>query len=338
MIRPEDLLRPTPAGLYCPVGNFHIDPVRKVDRAVITHAHADHARSGHDAVLATAPTLDMMEVRYGEAFAKTRQPVAYGDTTDINGVTVSLAPAGHVLGSGQAVVEYKGLKMVCTGDYKRRPDPTCALFEPVKCDVFITEATFALPVFRHPPPEDEIAKLLLSVETFPERAHFIGAYSLGKAQRVIALLRAAGYDKTIWAHKSLQGLNAVYAKYGVDLGDVEILPDPDKAHPFETKGTVVIGPSQTLTDKLARMLDDPIRAFASGWMRVRARAKASGIELPMIISDHADWDELTETAQEISPDELWITHGREEALVRWAQLNGLCARPLKLVGYDEESA
>src|SRR5262249_40365799 len=148
-MRAQDLLKPRPEGLYCPPGDFYIDPVGQVGRALITHGHSDHARSGHRAVLATRETLDIMALRYGDDFASTTQAAAYGETIDINGVRVVFHPAGHVLGSAQIAVEYNGLRIVASGDYKRAPDPTCATFEPVKCDVFITEATFGLPVFRH---------------------------------------------------------------------------------------------------------------------------------------------------------------------------------------------
>src|SRR5258707_5840100 len=188
MAKYEDLLCPGPAGLYCKPGDFYIDPTRPVDRAVITHGHADHARAGHGKVLATRETLAIMEARYGEDYAGATQALATRESVDINGVTVSLAPAGHILGSAQAVVRHKGRCMVASGDFKRRRDPTCAGFEPVPCDVFITEATFGLPVFRHPPDADEIAKLLKSVAQFPERAHLVRAYALGKAQRLIRLL------------------------------------------------------------------------------------------------------------------------------------------------------
>ena len=179
MIRFEDLLRPTPAGLYCPPGDFYVDPVRPVDRAVITHGHSDHARSGHGAVLATPQTLAIMAERYGEDFTALQQPVAYGEPASHNGVGITLAPAGHVLGSAQAVIRWKGVTMVVSGDYKRRRDPTCVPFEPVACDVFISEATFGLPVFVHPPDGDEIGRLIPSLRQFPERAHLVGAYALG---------------------------------------------------------------------------------------------------------------------------------------------------------------
>lgn len=333
MIRPEDLLRPTPAGLYCPPGDFYIDPVRPVDRAVVTHGHSDHARSGHGAVLATDQTLAIMAERYGEDFTGRRQAVAYGETATHNGVEIRLVPAGHVLGSAQAVVTHQGLTMVVSGDYKRRRDPTCAPFEPVPCHVFISEATFGLPVFTHPPDGEEIARLVQSLGQFPERAHLVGAYALGKAQRVIKLLREQGWERPIYVHGALDRLNRLYEREGVDLGP--ILPATGlKAGALG--GEVAIAPPSAIQDRWARRFADPVTAFASGWMLVKARARQRGVELPLVISDHADWPELIATFEEIRPEEVWITHGREEGLLRWAELNGMKARALRLVGYDEE--
>jgi putative mRNA 3-end processing factor len=333
MTRPQDLLCPKPEGLYCAPGDFYVDPVRPVARAVITHGHGDHARAGHGAVLATAPTLDIMGERYGLGFAEARQAAAYGEAIARDGVEVTLVPAGHVLGSAQVVVRWKGLTMVVSGDYKRRRDPTCQPFEPVPCDVFISEATFGLPVFRHPDDREEIARLLRSVTQFPERAHLVGAYVLGKAQRLIMLLREAGWARPIYVHGALERLNALYRRHGVDLGPLE--PATTEARP-DFAGEIVIAPPAALQDRWSRRFPDPVSAFASGWMRVRARARQRGVELPLIISDHADWDELTSTVDELRPGELWITHGREEALARWAELHGVPARALALVGYEEE--
>jgi len=333
MTRPEDLLRPTPAGLYCPPGDFYIDPVRPVDRAVITHGHADHARAGHGAVLATVQTLAIMAERYGEAFTVLRQPVQYGEKASHNGVEIRLVPAGHVLGSAQAVIKWQGLTMVVSGDYKRRRDPTCAPFEPVPCHVFISEATFGLPVFTHPPDVEEIGRLVQSLGQFPDRAHLVGAYALGKAQRVIRLLREAGWERPIYVHGALERLNRLYEREGVDLGP--ILPATGLKKDA-LGGDVAIAPPSAIQDRWARRFADPVTAFASGWMLVKARARQRGVELPLVISDHADWGELTTTFDDIRPDELWITHGREEGLLRWAELNGMKARALRLVGYDEE--
>lgn len=334
MMRPEDLLHPRPEGLYCPPGDFFIDPVRAVPRAVITHGHADHARAGHGRVLATGPTLAIMRARYGAEFAGEIQACAYGEEVTHQGVGIRLVPAGHVLGSAQVVVSHGGLRMVVSGDYKRRRDPTCAAFEPVACDVFITEATFGLPVFRHPDDRGEIARLLRSQEQFPTRTHLVGAYALGKAQRVIRLLREAGYDRPIYVHGALERLNRLYEAHGVPLGP---LASATQAGRDGLVGEIVIAPPASLADRWGRRFADPVAAFASGWMSVRARARQRGVELPLVISDHADWEELTRTILEIRPGQLWITHGREEALARWAGLNGLEARPLALVGYEEEA-
>jgi putative mRNA 3-end processing factor len=332
MIRPQDLLCPRPEGLYCAPGGFFIDPVRPVERAVITHGHSDHARAGHGAVLATAATLDIMAERCGPDFARAKQAAAYGEAVARDEVEVSLVPAGHVLGSAQAVVRWKGLTMVVSGDYKRRRDPTCEAFQPVPCEVFITEATFGLPVFRHPDDADEIARLLRSVAQFPERSHLVGAYALGKAQRIIHLLREAGWERPIFLHGALERMCALYARHGVELGPLS----PATGARTDFAGEIVIAPPSALQDRWSRRFPDPVAAFASGWMQVRARARQRGVELPLVISDHADWDELTATAAELSPGELWITHGREEALARWAELHGLPARALALVGYEEE--
>ena len=333
MIRPESLLCPKPEGLYCAPGDFFVDPVAPVARAVITHGHADHARAGHGTVIATPQTLAIMAERYGQDFAGSVQPLAYGESVSRDGVDVTLVPAGHVLGSAQAVVAWKGLTMVVSGDYKRRRDPTCLPFEPVPCDVFISEATFGLPVFRHPDAGHEIARLLRSVEQFPERAHLVGAYALGKAQRIIRLLRESGWEQTIYVHGALDRLNALYEAHGVTLGPLAPATSDQKQ---DFAGQIIIAPPGALADRWSRRFPDPVTAFASGWMQVRARARQRGVELPLVISDHADWDELTATVDELRPGELWITHGREEALLRWCELSQRRARALALVGYEDE--
>src|SRR5712675_337155 len=273
-MRPEDILVPTPSGVCCKPGGFHIDPTRPVDKAVITHGHSDHARSGHGAVLATQETLDLMRLRYGEGFAGTTQAMRYGERIALGGIAVTMHPAGHVLGSAQIAVEANGLRIVASGDYKNVADPTCAPFELVACDVLITEATFGLPVFRHGDPDAEIAKLLHSVALFPERAHLVGAYSLGKAQRVIALIRKAGYERPIYLHGAMEKITHYY--------------------------------------------------------------RQRGVELPLVISDHADWDGLTATIAATGASEIWVTHGQEDALVHWSKARGLKARPLAIVGYGDE--
>jgi putative mRNA 3-end processing factor len=332
-MRPEDLLLPTPAGVCCKRGGFHIDPTRPVDKAVITHGHSDHARAGHGAVLATQETLDIMRLRYGENYARSTQAIRYGEPVTLGGATVTLHPAGHVLGSAQVKVECKDFRAVASGDYKDVPDPTCAPFELVPCDLFITEATFGLPVFRHARPDEEIRKLLRSVEIFPERAHLVGAYSLGKAQRVIALIRKAGYDKTIYLHGAMEKITRYYESRGIALGPLELVKGSKKA---DLAGTITLCPPSAIKDLWTRRFPDPVACFASGWMRVRARARQGGVELPLVISDHADWDGLTATIKATGASEIWVTHGQEDALVHWSTQAGLRARPLDIVGYGDE--
>jgi putative mRNA 3-end processing factor len=332
-MRPEDLLVPTPSGVFCKLGGFFIDPTRPVDKAVITHGHSDHARAGHGAVLATQETLDLMRLRYGENFAGATQAVRYGEEVTLGAARVRFHPAGHVLGSAQVSVEAGGQRIVASGDYKDVTDPTCAPFAPVPCDVFITEATFGLPVFRHGDPEREIGKLLRSVALFPERAHLIGAYSLGKAQRVIALIRAAGYDAPIYLHGALETITRYYESRGIALGALRAVREAKKA---ELAGAIALCPPSALNEVWSRRFPDPVTSFASGWMRVRARARQRGVELPLVISDHADWDGLTATVAATGAGEIWVTHGQEDALVHWSMTQGLKARPLDIVGYGDE--
>src|SRR6478735_9130914 len=332
-MRPQDILLPTADGLCCKPGNFHIDPVRPVERAVITHGHSDHARAGHGAVLATQETLDMMRLRYGENFAGSTQAIRYGEEIRLGDVRVTFHPAGHVLGSAQIAVTCKDTCIVASGDYKDAPDPTCTPFELVFCDVFITEATFGLPVFRHGDAADEVKKLLASVALFPERAHLVGAYSLGKAQRVIALLRQQGYDAPIYLHGAMEKITHYYQERGVDLGELKPVRGADKA---ELAGAIALCPPSALQDLWTRRFPDPVPCFASGWMRVRARARQRGVEFPLVISDHADWDGLTATIAATGASEIWVTHGQEDALVHWSKARGLKARPLAIVGYGDE--
>src|SRR5947209_14313536 len=239
VMRAEDILKPTAAGLCSQIGGFHIDPVRPVERALITHGHSDHARAGHGAVLATQETLDMMRLRYGENFAGAAQAIRYGEKLKLGKTEVSFHPAGHVLGSAQICVAANGTRVVASGDYKDVTDPTCAPFELVRCDAFITEATFGLPVFRHGDPAAEIAKLLRSVALFPERAHLVGAYSLGKAQRVLALIRKAGYQAPIYLHGALEKITRYYESRGVRLGELRLVQGMKKA---ELAGTIQLAP------------------------------------------------------------------------------------------------
>jgi putative mRNA 3-end processing factor len=329
----HDVLTLTPAGLYCQAGDFFIDPVRVSPRALITHGHADHARPGHGAVMATRETLALMELRYGADFSETRQTAVYRQSMRMGEALVSFHPAGHVLGSAQILIDVAGYRVVVSGDYKRGHDPTCAPFEVLRCDAFISEATFGLPVFRHPDPRHEVGRLLDSCRAFPDRAHLVGAYSLGKAQRMMALIREAGWDRPIYLHGAMEKITDFYQAEGVALGELRKIVGKERA---KLGGEIVICPPSATRELWARGFADPVVAFASGWMRIRARARQGGVQLPLVVSDHADWDELCATILDTKCEEVWITHGAEDALVHWAVQRGLRARPLHLMGYGEE--
>ncbi|MGG5819731.1 ligase-associated DNA damage response exonuclease [Falsiroseomonas sp. HW251] len=330
-------MQATPKGLYCVPGDFFVDPPRPVGRAVITHGHSDHARPDHDAVLATPETLTIMRARMGvERAGRVQQALRPGESLTVNGVGIRLVPAGHVLGSAQVVLDWQGSRVVVSGDYKRRADPTCAAFEPVPCDAFVTEATFGLPVFHHPPAEREVARLLESVRLFPERAHLVGVYALGKCQRLIALLRQAGWDRPVWLHGGLTTLCGLYEELGVPLGELRPVPAVVKRGAPQLAGEIVLAPSGAEATPWVRRLAEPVVCAASGWMRVRQRAKAKGVELPLIVSDHADWDELLLTADQVQAPEIWVTHGREDALIHALGLRGIRGRALHLIGRGEE--
>jgi putative mRNA 3-end processing factor len=331
-------MRAGKAGLEVQPGGFFIDPIRPSPLAVVSHGHADHARPGHDHVIATPETLAIMQARYGEGFAGRTTPLAYGETVSHGPCKITLMPAGHVLGSAQIRVEYQGDRIVYSGDYKCEPDPTCAAFTPVPCDVFITEATFALPVFHHPPVKLEIEKLLTAREQAPDRALVVGAYALGKAQRVIRALRDAGYDRPVYIHGALANLCALYQAHGIDLGELLPATAGERGRVRQDlRGEIVIAPPGALADRWSRRLPDPLVAMASGWMQIMQRARQRGVELPLIISDHADWDDLLTTIDRVGPEEVWVTHGREEALIRALALKGIKARALALIGYEDEA-
>lgn len=332
MSAPFSWIEPHPHGIYVQPADCWVDPSRAVDRALVTHGHADHARGGHGETVATPETLAIMKLRY--ATADGAVPVQYGETLRLGGgVDATYIPAGHVLGSAQILLEHAGERVVITGDYKRRHDPTCAPFAVTPCDIFITEATFGLPVFTHPPIGGEIAKLTRALDDHPDRCVLVGAYALGKAQRVIAELRRAGHDAPIYLHGAMEKMCHLYQEHGVDLGTLRLVADHSKD---DMRGAIVVCPPSALNDRWSRRLPEPITAMASGWMRIKGRARQRNVELPLIISDHADWNELTATIEEVDPQESWITHGREDALLRWCQLTQRKARALALVGREEE--
>lgn len=346
--RAEEIIYPTEAGLYCAAGDFYIDPLRPVPRALITHAHSDHARPGHGAVLASRQTLEIMAIRYGEDFTAHRQIA--DASTRIGSVRVSFHPAGHVLGSSQILITpQRGPRILVSGDYCRMENPVCQPWEPVACDIFITEATFGLPIFRHPDPSGEIRRLIASMAEFPDRPHLVGAYALGKAQRLISLLREAGYDRPIALHGALARLCDYHADQGIDLGRLVPASDWGAERSSEqiserssasnsAPGTaqLVLAPPSAFASPWVQRFRDPVLCYASGWMAIRARARQRGVELPLVLSDHVDWPQLTDTIRDLAPQEVWITHGAEDGLLRWCELQSIAARPLRMIGYEDE--
>ena len=330
---PNRWLYPTAQGLYCEPGRFYIDPAQRVEHALITHGHSDHARPGHGHVLATRETGEIMRLRFGAEAAGLISEAPLGKRLTVGDTEVRFVPAGHILGSAQIVIEHKGSCAVVSGDYKRTADPTCLPFETVRCNLFITEATFGLPVFCHEPPDREVARLLGSLAANPDRTHLLGVYGLGKCQRMIVMLRKAGYDAPIYLHGALVSLCALYERLGVNLGDLRAVSEQKGA---SYQGTLVLCPPSAIAERWARRFGDALTSFASGWMRVRNRARQRGAELPLVISDHADWPELLDTIRETGAEEVWVTHGREDALVHQLGLMGLKARALALVGFEDE--
>lgn len=316
----SDILEMRPEGLFCPAGGFFIDPMRRVARAVITHGHADHLRRGMGELTATPETISIADVRIGRGGYGDAAPLPYGERRQMGGATVWLAPAGHCLGSAQVVIEAEGKRAVITGDCKRDADPSCAPFEVVLCDLLVTEATFGAPVWRFPLPETQIARLMKSLGLFPERTHIIHAYSLGKAQRLIAELRLAGWVDPIYIHRALTGICQVYQKAGINLG---VLPPVEKGA-ASLKGAIIFAPPSGADDAWRDRVRDPVIVSASGWNRGGKRA--GGSELPLVMSDHSDWDALTATILETGAKEVWIDHGPPAALAHWCAGHGISAR------------
>lgn len=333
MQHPQYWINTNENGLYCEGLDAYIDPVNPVHRAIITHGHADHARAGHGEVYATPETMAIMRIRYGDNHAEKQIELDYGDKMALHRGQLMFKPAGHILGSAQAVIDHSNHRLVVSGDYKRSYDPTCAAFEVTPCDVFVTEATFGLPIFKHPPIDQEVNKLLSSLALFPERCHLVGVYALGKCQRVILALRELGYHKPIYIHGALLKLCNLYSSYGIVLGD--IIPVTELENLKSLAGEIVLAPPSALNDRWSRKLPNVMTAMASGWMQIRARSKQRKAELPIIISDHCDWSELLQTIRQVDPQEVWVTHGREAALVHQAQLMGYQAKALSLIGRSD---
>lgn len=330
-----DLVRISEHGLYCPAGDFHIDPWKPVPRAVITHAHADHARSGSQHYWCTAPGLGLTRARVGYGAGITA--VEYGQTFTLGGATVSLHPAGHVLGSAQVRIEVGGSVWVVSGDYKREPDPTCAPFEPVRCEVFITEATFALPVYRWPDPAAvarEIFEWWADCKSRGETA-VLCAYALGKAQRILAELRHHT-DETVYLHGAMAPLVKLYRQAGVALLPTDTVGNQPTF--FDWKGRLVLAPPGAAGTPWMKRFKPYSTGFASGWMRVRGSRRRQAWDRGFVLSDHADWNGLLLSIEQSGARRVLATHGNTDALIETLRARGIDASALDTAFEGEHGA
>ncbi len=333
----DDLIVQRPQGLYCPPGDFFIDPWRPVDRAVITHAHADHARRGHGHYLAAAPAEGVLRARLGEI---TLQPLAYGEVVEHRGVRISLHPAGHVLGSAQVRVEHGGQVWVASGDYfvsgAGDDNATCAPFEPQRCDCFITESTFGLPVYRWPPQREVFADIdaWWRANAAAGRASVLMGYSFGKAQRILA-----GVDASIGpilVHGAVEPLNEAYRAAGVALPATQLATAvSDKA---QLQRALVVAPPAVQGSAWLKRFGEYADAFASGWMQLRGARRRQGVDRGFVLSDHADWPGLQRAIAATGASRVIVTHGYEAVMVRWLGEQGLQAGSFRTELGDREEA
>lgn len=333
MVKKSDLVVARPEGLYCVPGDFYIDPWRPVARAVITHAHADHARVGHGRYLAAAPGAGVLRARLGEIAL---DALPYGETVTHNGVQISLHPAGHVLGSAQVRLECGGEVWVASGDYKVEPDGTCAPFEPVRCDVFITESTFGLPIYRWRPQREIFAGIeeWWRANAGEGRASVLFCYAFGKAQRILHGIDAG--IGPIVCHGAVEPLNRAYRESGVALPDT--LAVADVADKSLYRRALVLAPPSAAGTPWMRRFGDYSDGFASGWMQLRGARRRRGVDRGFVLSDHADWPGLMQAIRATGAPRVIVTHGQVGVMTRWLQQNGLDAGAFRTEYGDEDDA
>jgi putative mRNA 3-end processing factor len=331
----DPLLQPRPEGLYCPAGDFFIDPMFPVARAVVTHAHGDHARSGSARYQVASAGIGLMRERLGPDSVIDAH--AYGDAFKMNDVEVSFHPAGHVLGSAQIRMAYEGRVVVVSGDYKRDPDPTCVPFEPVPCDVFVTESTFGLPVYRWPPMTQVVDDLLAWWDDCARRAipAVLFCYALGKAQRILAEL-AARTDRTVHLHGAMLRLVESYREASVRM--VPTQPVSESAHGRDFAGELILAPPSAAGSPWMKRFAKASTGFASGWMQIRGNRRRRGYDRGFVVSDHADWPGLIRSVEESRASRIYVTHGDGETLIRHLRELGHDAQSLRILrNSDNES-
>jgi putative mRNA 3-end processing factor len=322
----ESLLQPRFEGLSCPAGNFHIDPMSPVPCAVVTHAHGDHARAGSGVYHVASRGLGLMQERLGADAVIVAHD--YGEVFRLGEVSVSLHPSGHVLGAAQVRMEHDGRVVVVSGDYKRDPDPTCEPFEPVPCDVFVTESTFGLPIYRWPPMPEVARDILTWVDESAAQGvpAVLFCYALGKAQRVLAeLARISG--RRVFLHGAMLRLVQAYREAGVVMLPTEAVADSAKGRDFA--GELILAPPSAAGSPWMKRFGKASTGFASGWMQVRGNRRRRGYDRGFVVSDHADWDGLLRSVKDSGASRIYVTHGDGDALVRYLRETGHDACPLK---------
>jgi putative mRNA 3-end processing factor len=332
---PRDLVVERPQGLYCPPGDFYIDPWQPVERAVITHAHADHARRGHAHYLASAEGEGVLRARMGQDIALLALP--WGEAVEHRGVRLSLHPAGHVLGSAQVRLEHQGQVWVVSGDYwasghEGEANPTCTPFEPVRCDCFITESTFGLPIYRWQPQSALFAEINAwwAENAAAGRASVLMGYAFGKAQRLLAGVDAG--IGPIVVHGAVEPLNAAYRAAGVALPATHRVTDMAKE---DLRRALVVAPPSVSGSPWLRRFGEASDAFASGWMALRGARRRRGVDRGFVLSDHADWPGLQRAIRATGAQRVIVTHGYEAVMVRWLLEQGLEAGAFRTEYGDE---
>lgn len=307
-----DLVRVEKEGLYCESGDFYIDPWRPVRQALITHAHSDHARWGSKVYYCTEPCAPILRLRLGDGlpiFTK-----AWGEKFKMGNTWVSFHPAGHILGSAQIRIEYKNKVWVASGDYKRTFDPSCDAFEVVPCNTFISEATFALPIYKWDSGAVTTQKILQWWESDLERPTLLFCYALGKAQRVLAELQKQT-KRPVYLHGAMEKITQVYRDRQIPMVETRLVSEMEKGHSF--KGDLILAPPSAHRSTWMKRFKDPQTAFASGWMQVRGTRRRKGYEKGFVLSDHADWNELNQTIDETGAETVFLTHGRTDVLQKF---------------------
>jgi len=319
---PSELLTVTDRGLFCEAGGFYVDPWRPVDRAIVTHAHSDHARWGMGRYLCSSESERVLRLRLGEGARI--DTLAYGEAVTLNGVKVSLHPAGHILGSAQVRIEQQGRVTVVSGDYKTEPDKTCTPFEPVRCDTFVTESTFGLPIYRWPAEREVFDQIdaWWRANQAKGKASLLMGYALGKAQRALA-----GVDPSIgpiFLHGAVQRLTDAYREQGVELPATREVWQVEKG--FDWSQALIVAPPSAASSPWLRRFGDHSTAFMSGWMAIRGTRRRRAVDRGFVLSDHVDWPSLLSSIKETGAEQVWVTHGYTATVVRYLEEQGVKAR------------